>query len=51
MIRPSNEPREISLARALAHARRRAQFRDQTIAEIAALGITQIEQHLKEVVR
>lgn len=51
MSRPSNEPREISLARALAAARRRAQFRDQTIGEIAALGIVQIEQHLKEVVR
>lgn len=46
MKRPANEPHVITLARALAAARRRADYRDHTVTEYSALGITQLETYL-----
>lgn len=47
MKRPANESHVITLARALAAARRRADSRDHTVTEYTALGITQLENHLE----
>jgi hypothetical protein len=47
MKRAANEPHVITLARALAAARRRADYRDHTVTEYTALGITQLETHLE----
>lgn len=52
MIRPSNEPRAIRQARALANIRRtQAADRDNLITEAAALMITQAEAHLEREAR